>query len=1000
MQPADISPRGRRGQFASILAMALAVLWAAAAQAQTIVTVYSFSGSDGSSPRTALTPATGLFFGTTSHGGANSSSCGGSGCGTVFTLTLSGTLTTLYSFSGPDGAQPSALTLGTDGNYYGTTAAGGANSGACPITASGCGTVFQITPAGALNTIYNFSGPDGAQPSSLILGSGGNLYGTTAFGGANGVGSKCPLPSEGCGTVFEITTAGALTTLHSFGGPDGWEPFAALTLGGDGNFYGTTYEGGAGGGSCPSPVGGCGTVFKMTPAGVVSTLHSFVVTDGSEPYAALTLGSPGNLYGTTFEGGTSTSCPNGAAGCGTIFTITLAGAFTTLYTFNGPDGQSPNAALALGRDGNLYGTTPSGGNTTGDGTVFSIPPTGGAGTLATLYTFSGPDGAIPSAPLAPGSDGKLYGTTYDGGAAGAGSVFRVNCAPGGLVCTSTSLSSSLNPSGYGEPVTFTATVIPASGTNKPTGSVSFTDNGNSLGVFTLSNGTASVTPGTLALGQHSIAASYSGDPNFQPSVGNLLQTVNQATTTTALVSSLNPSVYDEAVTFTATVTTTAGSGTPTGTVVFTEGGRTLGTVNLSSGVATLTPVVQAGTHTISAAYSGDTNHASSSGSVSQVVTQATTTLTLQSNANPVLVNKSVTFIGTVTGQFGGFPTGTLTFSSNGVQIGSPVTVAGGKAKIETSFASAGTYSITAVYSGDANFVGSHATPLNETVDSNEPTNTSLKSSNSHAAFGTAVTFTATVRASSGSIPNGETVTFLDGTAAIGTGKTSSGVATFTTSSLAVGTHSITASYPGDATFSASTSAPLQEMIVRDSTATALTSSVNPSTYGQSVTFTAKVTSSVGTPTGTVTFENGSTKLGQGTLSGGSTTFTWATLPAGTNSMTATYNGDPTHLTSTSPALIQTVEKAATTTKVSSSNNPSNPGQSVTFTATVTSEFATPVGQVTFKQGTTTIGTATLQAGVAKVTTSTLAAGADQITATYAGNTDFLGSSGSITQNVN
>jgi hypothetical protein len=216
----------------------------------------------------------------------------------------------------------------------------------------------------------------------------------------------------------------------------------------------------------------------------------------------------------------------------------------------------------------------------------------------------------------------------------------------------------------------------------------------------------------------------------------------------------------------------------------------------------------------------------------------------------------------------------------------------------------------------------------------------------------------------------------------------------------VGTHSITASYPGDATFGASASAPLQETINRDNTATALTSSLNPSTYGESVTFTAKVTSSFGTATGTVTFENGSTKLGQGTLSGGSTTFTWATLPAGTNSMTATYNGDPSHLTSTSPALIQTVEKAATTTTVASSSNPSNPGQSVTFTATVTSQFATPAGLVTFTQGASTIGTGTLQAGQAKVTTSTLAAGSDKITATYAGNSDFLGSSGSITQTVN
>jgi hypothetical protein len=244
------------------------------------------------------------------------------------------------------------------------------------------------------------------------------------------------------------------------------------------------------------------------------------------------------------------------------------------------------------------------------------------------------------------------------------------------------------------------------------------------------------------------------------------------------------------------------------------------------------------------------------------------------------------------------------------------------------------------------------------------------------------------------------VTFNDGTASIGTGTTTSGVATFKTSSLAAGTHSITATYAGDGTYLSSTSAVVKQVVNKNATTTMLSSSPNPSTYGQSVTFTAKVSSSGPTPTGTVTFKNGSSAIGTGRLSGGTATFTSTKLAAGMSSITAVYGGDAASLGSTSAPLSQSVTQAATTTTVTSSKNPSTQGQSVTFTATVSSAYATPAGTVTFAYGSTTLGTATLAAGKAKLAVTALPAGSDTVTGTYGGNGDFKGSSGSIVQTVN
>src|SRR5947209_6459373 len=273
-----------------------------------------------------------------------------------------------------------------------------------------------------------------------------------------------------------------------------------------------------------------------------------------------------------------------------------------------------------------------------------------------------------------------------------------------------------------------------------------------------------------------------------------------------------------------------------------------------------------------------------------------------------------------------------------------------------------------------------------------PSATTLISSLNPSALGQAVTFTATVTSSATGTPTG-TVTFQDGASALGTGTLSGGTATFTTSALTAGTHSITAIYGGDANFTGSTSPILTQTINQTaSSSSVVTSSNNPSIIGTAVTFTASVTSPVtGTPTGPVTFQDGASALGMGTLSGGTVTFTPPGLTAGTHSITAIYGGDANFAGSTSPVLTQTVNKAASSTSVVSSNSPSNRGAAVTFTASVTSPVTgTPTGTVTFQDGASALGTGTLSGGTATFTTSALTAGTHSITAIYGGDRKSTG----------
>ncbi len=371
--------------------------------------------NNGASPRATLIKGSdGNFYGTTSSlpasgGGATPS------IGTVFKMTPAGVLTTLVEFTYSNGAYPSGgVVEGSDGNFYGTTSQGGA---------SDYGTVFKMTPAGVLTTLVGFTGSGGSNKGAypqagLVQGSDGIFYGTTEYGGASDY-----------GTVFKITSAGLLTTLVEFEVNNGSRPVAGFVQGSDGSFYGTTSSGGA---------FGLGTVFKMTSAGALTTLGDSDFAGGNAPYGGLVQGSDGSFYGTTSGGETG--------GHGTVFKITPAGVLTTLVAFAGNgtsiEGRSPEGRMAQDNEGNLYGTTSSGGPN-GRGTVFKMTP---IGALTTLAGFTGSNGEQPPAGVLRAADGNLYGTTRLGGA-GHGTVFKIT--PDGVLTTLVTFNVSNGEQPYG-----------------------------------------------------------------------------------------------------------------------------------------------------------------------------------------------------------------------------------------------------------------------------------------------------------------------------------------------------------------------------------------------------------------------------------------------------------------------------------------------------------------------------------------------------------------------
>jgi hypothetical protein len=574
-----------------------------------------------------------------------------------------------------------------------------------------------------------------------------------------------------------------------------------------------------------------------------------------------------------------------------------------------------------------------------------------------------------------------------------------------LATTSTTLSTSAATVPVGTTITFTSTVTSTIAT-APTGSVQFTDGATVLGSGTVgTTGIASIQTSTLAPGTHNIVATYSDDSDNAASHSTVLvETIQQIGTVTTLASSSNPANAGASVVLSANVAMAAGAvadGAITGKVTFTSGPTTLGSVVVdANGNASLTlSTLPVGNDAIVAAYTGNTNYASStSTSLLEVVNQTGTTTVLTSNNQSPLEGKSTTFTATVTTSTG-TATGAVNFLDSGKNIGTGTLNAQGVATLTLSTLPVGNDSIVAVYAGDSNYTTSTSAPLVEIVALATPQLT-LAGPASPVNAGTSITLTGTIT-SPGVTPTG-TLTLLDGSTAIATqNAAASGSFTFSTAALAVGTHTLSVAYVGDANNAAATSNVFTIVVQLTSTLTSLTSSANPQVLGQSVTFTASVSSVSGNVTGSINFEDNGNVIGSASLgANGSAVYTTSTLTTGAHPITAVYSGDADHATSASAVISQQIVQAASAT-LTSSLNPSVSGANVVFTVKLTGVGSViPTGSVVFSDGGNALGTVAVDAtGTATFQISTLAVGTHGIIASYAGDQNYLATKATLTQTV-
>jgi uncharacterized repeat protein (TIGR03803 family) len=628
---------------------------------------------------------------------------GGTGSGSVYKVTAGGALTTLHSFNGSDGLLPAArLVQGADGNLYGLTDIGGTSSQ---------GTVFKMTPSGTLTTLHSFTaGADGANPVvGLTLGSDGNLYGTTTTGGAHGD-----------GTAFKITPTGTLTTLYAFCSAancaDGNTPYSGLLQGADGNFYGTTTLGGA---------TNHGTIFQLTPAGALTTLYSFTgAADGERPNGSLTQDAKGNLYGVTSGAATSGTA---AAINGTLwqftFTSTQAGAasgtLTTLHAFAGAaDGKDPYGGPVVASDGNVWGTTTAGGSAN-DGTIyiylFSINSVVNINTFTGAANGNGAYGVLQQA-----ADGTFYSTTVYGGSANDGVIYHFAYTPGLVSPLTVTAPATAN---VGTPFTLSMTATNAWSTSMQQCYAFQTLSGTTtaLGQITVAKSASNVT------GSLSITPTSAGTVTYSVTCGGIESSSATVTvaapagppgsTVTTLVASPNPVQPNQMVTFTATVISP--SGTPTGTVNLVYNNFTIYTGTLTNGQLSFTGNsngLAPGSYSVVANYLGGGSYTASTSAPAVLVVQAappsglvtTTTLAANNQIVPIGANYSFTAVVTATPPAGkttaAVPTGTVSLNYNGNVLSTVTLDNTGTAMFSggTNGVAAGTYALTATYNGDSN----------------------------------------------------------------------------------------------------------------------------------------------------------------------------------------------------------------------------------------------------------------------------------------------------------
>lgn len=564
------------------------------------------------------------------------------------------------------------------------------------------------------------------------------------------------------------------------------------------------------------------------------------------------------------------------------------------------------------------------------------------------------------------------------------------------------LTSTPNPSNFGQTVTFTVTVTQAPGATEgvPTGTVTFSDTYNGatgpIGTTqTLKAGAATLQLNNLGVGTHMITATYSGNTYYLTNTSNTLSQVVNEQVTVVLINSSgnNPSIFGVNVTFQATVTI-SGNLSFSNAVSFYNGATYIGSgAPNAGGVATFTTAaLSLGSNPITASYTDSNNVTGTSSVLKQDVEQQTQT-SLLSSVNPSLHGSSVTFTATVLATGSVAPTGTVKFYDGAAQIGTGTLAANGAnsaiATYATSTLTVGTHTITATYGGDTRDFGSTSAAVSQVVQ-DATTQTLLSASANPSIAGKNLTLTATVSVTTGGgVPTG-TVNFYNGTTLLGTGTlNATGVATYSTATLAVGSYSITADYQGDTNNTASTSSVLALSVVQATTTTQLTASATTVSANTPVVLTATVTGNGGVPTGQVTFMDGTTNIGGGALNAkGVATLSISTLAVGQHNITAVYSGDTDDAGSTSAAVTITVSAFTTETVLAASATQLASNQPLSLLTTTTSTSGAAVtGTITFMSGGATIGTASIGANSSATLNVTLAAGSYTITAQYSGDTN-------------
>ncbi len=776
-----------------------------------------------------------------------------------------------------------------------------------------------------------------------------------------------------------------------------------------------------------------GQVLSVEPTSVslVSAANPGLLGQPLTLTASVTSADPGRSGTVTFTEGSNTWCnavplaSNGTATC-TVPGLSLgAHSFTAAYSGddNNAASSSPSFAETIKQQPALALAVSSAQAVVTSTVTLNLTATDSSGTPTGAVVFYDGPTALGSVTLdAAGTatfrtSGLPIGThmlsaQYAGDTANVSGTSNTITAQVVQATTAVMLAVSNASPTVGSTVSFSATVSSSNGPS-PTGSVQFLDGSGPsaivLGSVSLtSTGTASFSTATLTPGSHSVIAVYSGDTdNATSTSAPLTETVQQIATVTTATTDTNPLNAKGTLHLTGSVVLAPGytaDGPLTGQVSFLDGATPLGTAAINAaGQATLAvSSLNVGLHPITATYNGGTNYAAStSPAVNETVQQTPTRITLNSSATPSLAGKAITLQAAVTSTTA-VPSGTVSFRDGSTSLGTATLDANGNASLTTASLSPGAHNLTAVYAGDVDFVSSTSAGLLQTVQLAQPVLTlgAPANLNSPVDAGTSVQLTANLTGP-GTTPTG-TLRLLDGSTVLATlTVSSSSVYTLPTGNLTLGTHTLTASYSGDADNAAAVSSTVTIVVQQAPTLTTLTSSANPLTQGVTLFLQATVTSDSANAGGQVSFYDGSTRLGVSVLdaTGTASLGVSSSLTLGRHTLTASYSGDTIHAASiSSPVAEQVVQTASAT--VTTSKNPSASGQNITFTGVFTGNGVSPSGTATFRDNGALLATVPLNAaGMATYSTASLSVGAHNIALTYGGDSNYAAAAAQLSQTV-